>query len=82
MKKVRFLVLFMILAAVVANGSPRMWDTHTGVLCGSSNDPSLCPGGVDEGCGAFCDAACSGFINVTATCSPLGRCTCHGTPIP
>ena len=82
MKKVRLLALFVVLIAVVASGSPRIWDTSTGVLCASSNDPSLCPGGEDVGCSDFCSSACDGFINVTANCGALGRCTCHGTPIP
>jgi hypothetical protein len=81
MKKVRLLALFVILIAVVANGSPRLFDVSTGLLCGGSNDPSLCPGGVDVGCSDFCDSVCTDFTNVTGTCSPNGHCSCHGTPI-
>ena len=67
MKKVKVLALLVILVAVVASGSPGAW-MPTGVLCGSSNDPSLCPDGVDAGCTDFCLTACDGFQNVTGTC--------------
>jgi hypothetical protein len=80
MKELRVLTLSVILIAVVANGSSRRWDV-TGLLCGGSNDPSLCPGGVDVGCTDFCDSVCTDFTNVTGICSPNGRCSCHGTPI-
>ena len=77
MKKVRLLALLVILVAVVASGSPRPW-ISTEILCGSSSDPSLCPGGVDVGCTDFCVTTCDRFTNVTGTCSSNGRCTCRG----
>ena len=82
MKKVKVLALLVILVAVVASGSPRAW-MPTGFLCGSSDDPTLCPGGVDDFCTDFCVTACDGFQNITATCVALVegnyRCRCTAT---
>jgi hypothetical protein len=80
MKKVKLLALLVILVAVVASGSPRAW-ISTGALCGSSNDPALCPYGEDVGCTDFCATACDGWQDVTATCVAVGahyNCKCMG----
>jgi hypothetical protein len=89
MKALKLLALVLILIGVVGSASAHTPFINTvGVLCGSSNDPSLCDQstGEDLACTEFCDASCNGFINVTANCvsRPLGgyTCKCHGTPVP
>jgi hypothetical protein len=77
MKKVKLFALLLILVTVVANGSPRAW-MPTGTICSSSNDPSLCVGGVDTGCTEWCEnVGCVGWSNVSGTCGPQ-LCVCHG----
>jgi hypothetical protein len=88
MKTLKVLALLLILVGVVGSASAHTpFINGVGLLCGSSNDPAYCDQstGEDIGCTEFCDASCSGFINVTANCNPrIGgyRCVCHGDPIP
>lgn len=88
MKALKVLALLLILGGVVANASAHTGFLSTGILCGSSTDPTLCDQttGEDLACTEFCGATCSGFINVTANCqSRIGggyKCVCHGTPVP
>jgi hypothetical protein len=88
MKVVRLFALLLILAGLVASASAHSFDLTTGLLCGSSTDPTLCDQttGDDTGCSSFCDASCSGFTNVSDACvARFGggyKCVCHGTPVP
>lgn len=87
MKALRLSALLLVLVGVVASASAHSFIT-TGILCGSSTDPTLCDQttGDDIGCTDFCDVQCSGFTNVSANCvARFGggyKCVCHGTPIP
>jgi hypothetical protein len=88
MKTVRLFALLLVLAGVVASANARSTAFTIDVLCGSTNDPTVCDQttGEDLSCTEFCDASCSGFINVTANCvARFGggyTCKCHGTPVP
>jgi hypothetical protein len=84
MKAVKFLALLLV---VVASASARSFDTID-ILCGMSNDPTLCDQvtGEDLFCTDFCNTSCSGDTDITAACNPRAgggyRCVCHGTPQP
>jgi len=85
MKTLRFFALLLIL--VVVEASAHMPIMTTGVLCGLSNDPTLCDQttGEDLACTEYCGATCVDFTNVTATCVPAGggyNCRCTGKPLP
>jgi len=88
MKAARLCALLLILVGVVASANAHSFALTTGILCGSSTDPSLCDQatGDDIGCTDFCNASCSGFTDVVAACAPkFGggyKCVCHGTPQP
>lgn len=80
MKRVKLFLFLAMLVAVTANGLHRQDMTTTSLLCASSLDQSLCPGGVDQGdCTNFCNNApgCSGS---TASCravtSSTYQCRC------
>jgi hypothetical protein len=83
MKKLKLLVFLVLLVAVVANGTPRHhYSTHA--LCDTSNDPSLCMGGVDTGCHEYClgSANCSDWSIIHSACLAGGDpwvCKCTGT---
>jgi hypothetical protein len=88
MKAVRLFALLLILVGVIASANAHSFALTTGLLCGSSTDPTLCDQttGDDIGCTDFCSVSCDGFTNVTANCvSRIGggyKCVCHGTPQP
>jgi hypothetical protein len=90
MKALKVLALLLILVGVVADASARTaFLNGGGILCGASNDPTLCDQttGEDTGCSSFCSAACAGFTDVVDNCvfrPTFGDyvCRCHGTPVP
>ena len=88
MKAVRLFALLLILVGVIASANAHSFALTTGLLCGSSTDPTLCDQttGDDIGCTDFCSVSSDGFTNVTANCvSRIGggyKCVCHGTPQP